>query len=215
MESVDISAITGFLGLAGMVSQPDINAAVKVNATSNFIDYSLRITGIDGYSAVGVDAICKTTGMTKGAFYNAFGSKEHFLLTCLAYYADQNCIRIGKKLIAAGAKSPLQRLEKFYIDMLQVQSDIQYMGCMVNNMMSELGSSNELVGKATNQYFEHFLDALEPTIKEAQLACELTSAIESRQIATFYGILTRIKSSHDREQRILTMRLIIQTLKNK
>lgn len=184
------------------------------------IKKGLKLFCIDGYSAVGVDAICKTTGMTKGAFYNAFGSKEHFLLTCLAYYADQNCIRIGKKLIAVGAKSPLQRLEKFYIDMLQVQSDIQYMGCMVNNMMSELGSSNELVGKATNQYFEHFLDALEPTIKEAQLAGELTSAIESRQIAnllhaTFYGILTRIKSSHDREQSILTMRLIIQTLKNK
>jgi len=36
-----------------------------------------------GYSALGVDEILKQTGMTKGAFYNAFRSKEAFLLETL------------------------------------------------------------------------------------------------------------------------------------
>ena len=28
-----------------------------------------------GYNSLGIDEICKVTGMTKGAFYNAFKSK--------------------------------------------------------------------------------------------------------------------------------------------
>ena len=48
-------------------------------------------TGVDlfwikGYHSLGVDEICKLTGMTKGAFYNAFKSKENFLLKAIEVY---------------------------------------------------------------------------------------------------------------------------------
>ena len=32
-----------------------------------------------GYEAVGVNEICKETGMSKGAFYHAFETKDGFL----------------------------------------------------------------------------------------------------------------------------------------
>ena len=48
----------------------------------------LRLFWSNGYTAVGVDKICKTTGMTKGAFYNAFKSKENFLIEGLSVYGE-------------------------------------------------------------------------------------------------------------------------------
>lgn len=182
------------------------------------IKKGLRLFCTNGFGAVGVDVICKTTGMTKGAFYNAFRSKENFLLACLEFYSKQNVARITQKLAADGQKSAFERLDFFYTEMLLMQTKSDYMGCMVNNMMSELGANNSLVAKATNLYFEDFLDAIEPAIKEAQNAHELTSEIESREMAnlihaTFFGILNRIKSSHNPEQSIRTIQLLLHNLK--
>ena len=42
------------------------------------LQLGVKLFWCKGYHHLGVDEICKTTGMTKGAFYNAFKSKENF-----------------------------------------------------------------------------------------------------------------------------------------
>ncbi len=84
--------------------------------------------------------------------------------------------------------------------------------------MSEVGSSNELVGKATASEFDNLLSIIEPVVQEAQKDGDINSSIDSRSITelihtTFFGALTRAKSTKDFNQGIATMTLLIQSLK--
>jgi TetR/AcrR family transcriptional repressor of nem operon len=170
-----------------------------------------------GYNGLGVDEICKITGMPKGAFYNAFKSKEHFLIEVVKVYGENNLQRIKKELSTNDNYSAFERLKRFYIKMLEAQPRLNYMGCFVNNIMSELGISNELVGKIAAIEFNKFIEAIEPTVIDAQNNGEMNATINSRAItellhATFYGVLTIAKSSQDFKQSINTINLLFNNL---
>lgn len=171
-----------------------------------------------GYNSLGIDEICKVTGMTKGAFYNAFKSKEQFLIEAILLYAKNNVNRIKAQLQPSNTRTAYERLLQFYVNMLEVQPKVNFMGCFINNIMSELGAANEKVGLASTQAFDEFIDAIEPTVMEAQQNNELNSEWSARQItellhSTFYGSLTRAKSSKDHQQSINTMKLLFNNLK--
>lgn len=154
-----------------------------------------------GYNNLGIDEICRTTGMTKGAFYNAFKSKENFLLEGIASYCDSTVAYLTRKLTDENKKA-IDRLHGLYNDFLSYQPECTYRGCLVNNMMSELGSVNELVGTVSAAAFERFVKTIEPCVREAQQDGDLSSSIQSSQLAqllhsSFFGILTIAKSQQD------------------
>lgn len=158
--------------------------------------------------------------MTKGAFYNAFESKESFLLETLASFNKSNTERINAALAPKNGVKAIDQLREFYSHMLKAQPRLNYMGCMVNNMMSELGAMNEKVGDATTKGFEKIISAVEPCVKRAQQEGDINSDFSSREIAallhtTFYGVLTRAKSLGNYKNGIKTMDLLFTNLKQK
>lgn len=176
----------------------------------------LKLFCSKGYGNLGMDEICKTTGMTKGAFYHAFKSKENFLLEAIAAYGKSTVVYLNFKLNEKNKKA-IDRLQDFYDGMFIHQPKIKYMGCMINNMMSELGGVNRLVGEATSAEFAHFIETIEPCVTEAQKDGDLNPAIDPKSItellhSTFYGALTRAKSLQDFTRGKATMRLLINSL---
>ena len=170
-----------------------------------------------GYNNLGVEEICKTTGMTKGAFYNAFKSKENFLLLAVRAYGDMNVDYLNKQLNHNKEKA-IDRIMNMYKGMFENQPSQNYIGCMNNNIMSEIGSSNELVGQITASEFEKLIAVIEPVVQEAQEDGDINALINSKSITelfhtTFFGALTRAKSTKDYTQGIATMTLVIQSLK--
>jgi TetR/AcrR family transcriptional regulator, transcriptional repressor for nem operon len=173
-----------------------------------------------GYTNVGLDEICAATGMTKGAFYNAFESKENFLLETLSRFDRSNTERINAVLAPDKKTRAIDQLRRFYRDMLHHQPKVNYMGCMVNNMMSELGAINEKVGDATAKGFEKIIKAVEPCVKRAQEEGDISPAFSSKEIAAllhtaFYGVLTRSKSLGSHKAGMKTMDLLFSNLKQK
>jgi TetR/AcrR family transcriptional repressor of nem operon len=171
-----------------------------------------------GYTGLGVDEICKITGMTKGAFYHAFKSKEQFLVEAIALYGENNVRRIHTQLLPNNQFSAIERLENFYIQMLEAQPKTNFTGCFINNIMSELGSISPNIGKLANNEFDKFVDAIEMTVKEAQEKGQLKNNIPSKEVtellhSTFYGLLTRAKSSQDNQQSIKIINLLFENLK--
>ncbi|MFT4601344.1 MAG: TetR/AcrR family transcriptional repressor of nem operon [Arenicella sp.] len=172
-----------------------------------------------GYNNLGIDEICKSTGMTKGAFYNAFKSKEQFLLAAMTAFSEMTVKHLNKKL--NHDKEPaVDRLIGMYQNMFAMQPKKQYVGCMVNSVMSELGLSNELVAKAADKEFQNFLDVIEPVVKEAQDDGDLTKDMNAKILtellhSTFYGALTRAKTTKKNNNGAETMTLLIQSLKPK
>jgi TetR/AcrR family transcriptional repressor of nem operon len=171
-----------------------------------------------GYHHLGVDEICKTTGMTKGAFYNAFKSKENFLLSCIESYRKMNVKHITEALNSKEEKA-IDRILNMYINMLKNQPNMNYTGCMTNNIMSEIGSANKVVSQATADAFDNLLNVIEPTVQEAQNEGDISSSVNSELIVellhtTFFGALTRAKSTKDFKNGINTMTLLIKSLKS-
>jgi len=181
------------------------------------IEKGIELFWKEGYSNLGVEAICKSTGMPKGAFYNAYKSKENFLLTCLSSYNTMN-IEFLNKLINTEPNRAGKRLLGMYVYMINELPKQDFSGCMMNNMMSEVGSLNEKVAEITAQLFDNLIEVIEPVVKEAQLEGDLTMGIESNTItelihSTFFGVLTRAKSTKDTSKAIHTMTTLIKSLK--
>lgn len=190
---------------------------VKHNKES-VLKIGLNLFCTKGYSNLGVDEICKVTGMTKGAFYNAFKSKEQFLNEAILMYGENNTQRIKSELSAKNPYSALERLELLYRRMLEAQPKVNFTGCFINNMMSEMGFTSELIGDASKREYDRFIEAIEPTVLEAQKNGEIKSDIDAKQItelihSTFYGVLTIAKSSKNPYQSIQIINLLFQNLK--
>ena len=179
----------------------------------------LKLICSKGYSNLGVDEICRSTGMTKGAFYHAFQSKENFLLKGLSAYGELTVERLTTQLSADNNKpKAINRLTDLYDYMFEAQPKSNFMGCMVNNVMSELGAVNQTVGRAATTEFNRFIEAIEPCVSEAQLDGDLTASIDSRTLtellhSTFYGCLTRSKSMQDHNQGKVIMQTLIKSLR--
>lgn len=177
----------------------------------------LNLFKTKGFYSLGVDEICKSTGMTKGAFYNAFKSKENFLLSCLEVYGEMNVSFLSKKLTDSDL-GPVDRIVEMYSGMLRSQPSSNYSGCLVNNSMSELSATNEIISKETEIIFNRLLKEIEPVIIQAQKSRDLNPKVDSYALAelihtTFFGVLIRIKSSKDVQQGIDTITLLLKSLK--
>lgn len=126
---------------------------------------------------------------------------------------------LSKKLNHHRSKA-IDRLIAMYENMFDMQPKNNYTGCMINNIMSELGSTNQLIGEATAIEFDNFLSVIEPIVTEAQKDGDLNTSISSSAItellhSTFYGSLTRAKSTREFNHGKQTMSLLINSLKNK
>ena len=81
-----------------------------------------------------------------------------------------------------------------------------------------MGFLNEMVGRSSKLEYDKFIDAIEPTVLEAQNKGEIDSEMDSRELtelihSTFYGVLTIAKSSKDINQGIKTINLLFKNIK--
>ncbi len=168
----------------------------------------MELFWVKGFHNLGINEICKETGMTKGAFYNSFESKESFLLTTINTYGELIVNHLQNQLNNSSLKA-FDKLIELYKNMLTSQIENNYKGCFVNNIMSEMGSLNSSVAELSSQQFKNFLIVLEPTVKEAQLNGDLSNSISSDKLTeiihtTFFGFLTRSKSTKDSGHLLMT-----------
>lgn len=179
------------------------------------IKKGVELFWINGYNNLGVDQICRQTGMTKGAFYNSFKSKELFLLATIESYGSLITDHL-KTQLANDTLTAINALKCLYKEMLESQAQNNFKGCLVNNMMSEMAVSSNAISALTEIQFDSFVEAIEPTVKQAQLDNDLTKSIDSKLLTelihtTFFGLLTRAKSRRGSGEAL--MESFINTLK--
>ena len=171
-----------------------------------------------GYKSVGINEICNVTGMTKGAFYNKFKGKEQFLNETIEMYGEINSKLINEYFQAHNKLSSYEKLLKFYSDLFLRQPKIKFIGCFMNNIMSEMGILNKNIGKVSSKVYDNFINAIEPIVNKAQEENEITDTINSRNItellqSSFYGALTRAQSSKNYKQGISLMQILLNNLR--
>ena len=179
---------------------------------------AIDLFNCQGYTALGVNEILEKTGMSKGAFYNAFESKENYFKQCLDKYCDTGVLKMNEKLSKNLELPAIQRLQNLYFEALEEQSAQNYAGCLLNNSLSELGGSNAELKETMLRQLERMLKVIEPVVLEAQQKGDIADQYDPKHITqllhlTFFGVLTHLKGSHDHQLGKEVMRLVFDLIK--
>src|SRR5205807_2857955 len=107
-------------GLGG-TTMPKISDEVRSERRQGLIEAAWRCASRQGYHAMTVDDVCIEAGVSKGAFYGYFDSKQHLLLTLL----EEDAIEVDDIIadLAERQMEPVERLRAFAQAMVEHASD--------------------------------------------------------------------------------------------
>jgi len=100
---------------------PKISDEVRSERRQGLIEAAWRCASRQGYHAMTVDDVCIEAGVSKGAFYGYFDSKQHLLLTLL----EEDAIEVDDIIadLAERQMEPVERLRAFAQAMVEHASD--------------------------------------------------------------------------------------------
>ena len=137
-------------------------------ARTKLLDAALAVIRARGYSASTVDDICREAGVTKGAFFHYFKSKED-----LAIAAAQHWNEVTGTLFAGApyqtVVDPRERILA-YIDFRAriVQGDLAEVTCLLGTMVQETFDTHPAIRTACREGIESHARTLVPMISEAK-----------------------------------------------
>lgn len=94
-----------------------------------------------GYRGTGINDICREAGVSKGAFYHSFASKEEIAVEALTEF-----YRLGlAKLLSldVGSPPPEGRLLAFLDAVAQAGPEVWRRGCLIGGLATEMAQSSD------------------------------------------------------------------------
>ncbi len=140
---------------------------MKSSAKEKILDAALSVIRAKGYSATSVDDLCAAAGVTKGAFFHHFKSKEDLAVAAAQYWSDMT----GKLFAAApyhAHERPLDRVLG-YVDFRKaiLQRSLPEFTCLVGTMVQEAYDSNPAIRDACARSINGHAHTLEADIDAA------------------------------------------------
>lgn len=139
----------------------------RISARKKLLDAALAVVRQQGFAATSVDQLCKEAGVTKGAFFHHFESKEALGVAAANYWSETT----GEMFAAAPyhhISDPLERLLG-YIELRKQMLDgetAEYT-CLVGTMVQEAYSSNPAIQAACRISIFGHAETLEDDIQAA------------------------------------------------
>ena len=135
-------------------------------ARTKLLEAGLSIIRRKGYSATGTDELCTTAGVTKGAFFHHFPTKEAFAVAAAEHWSEFT----GALFAQAdyhGHADPLDRVLG-YIDLRAAMLDgpIEEITCLVGTMVQEAFGTSDAIRAACDASISGHAQKLEADIAE-------------------------------------------------
>jgi len=141
-----------------------------------------------GFSATGVDEICAEAGVTKGAFFHHFKTKEDVGQAALADWAS-----FGMALYAeaknAPAAGPLARVHRFFDIMLGFVAAAAPVTCVVGILAQEMAVANPALRETCSNALGDWTDFARELLDEAKAAQPPRTDFDSEDVAWFLNSL--------------------------
>jgi len=138
------------------------------NTKQQILDAALGVFRTKGYTATTVDDLCRASGVTKGAFFHHFESKEAVALAAIEHWN-----KITGSLFEAAPywqfEDPRERLLA-YLDFRAalVRGQLPEFTCLLGTMVQEVFSSHPTLRAACGAGIEAHAAMLVPTIEAAK-----------------------------------------------
>jgi TetR/AcrR family transcriptional repressor of nem operon len=151
-----------------------------------------------GYHGTGLKEILDAVQIPKGSFYNYFGSKENFGAEVIQHYIEPFIEQLNSHLQNPYIDALTALRRYFNESILELEKTDFKSGCLLGNLMGELGSSNELCRLALQETLNRYRNLLATGLAKAQQEGSVRDDKSATELAdlllnTWQGALLRMK----------------------
>jgi TetR/AcrR family transcriptional regulator, transcriptional repressor for nem operon len=155
----------------------------KKDARTKLLDAAMAVIRGKGFAATSVDELCQAAGVTKGAFFHHFRSKEALGVAAAAHFGE-----MAAALFAAAPyrslEDPLQRLLG-YVDFRReiLQGELPEYTCLLGTMVQEAYATHPAIREACEREIVGHAATLEDDIAAAMAAAGTGAGWTPRSLA--------------------------------
>ena len=178
----------------------------KSDAAERLVNAMASLVHKHGYTAVGVDDVCRAAGVKKGSFYHFFASKRDLMMAALdrqSQMAERHVVRS-----AFGSDvTPLKRIQRLLETVAHVEAsnktrDGFVLGCPFGNLAAEVGGAEPLLTKRVDEALGKFSDSIREALIEAKRCGDVPRTLDVRKatdaiLAFFEGVMLLAKARND------------------
>ncbi|HZZ21555.1 MAG TPA: helix-turn-helix domain-containing protein [Roseiarcus sp.] len=154
--------------LTADISGKSTKAAMAEASGRKLLDAAVNVIRSKGYSAARVEDICAEAGLTKGAFFHHFASKEACAIAAAAHFAANADALFDA---APYSRLPDARARVLgYVDFRKanLQDELPQFTCLLGTMVQEAYNSHPAIRAACDRYISDHAERLEADIAEAK-----------------------------------------------
>ena len=137
------------------------------SARTRILEAAFKLVRARGYSATSVDELCKAAGVTKGAFFHHFASKEALAVAAADYWSETTGALFAAAPYHAHA-DPLDRVLG-YLDFRKaiLRGGVAEFTCFVGTMVQEAHETHPAIRAAVDRSISEHAAKIEIDIAEA------------------------------------------------
>lgn len=140
----------------------------KESAKEKILNAALEVIRCKGYAGTSVEDLCQKAGVTKGAFFHHFKSKEDLAISAAQYWS-QVTDQVFANSPYQKLKDPLERLLG-YIDFRKalLKGDLPEFTCLVGTLVQEVFDSSPAIREACRKSIVHHAEEIAREIVAAK-----------------------------------------------
>jgi TetR/AcrR family transcriptional repressor of nem operon len=149
------------------VNSPSIKSSISGGARSKLIEAAFSIIRQKGYAATSVDELCAGAGVTKGAFFHHFPTKDSLAVAALNKWSETNAAFFATAPYH-GFDDPLDRVLG-YLDFRRaiLRGGVSDFTCLAGTMVQEAYATHPDIRRACDGSIGGHAATLESDIAEA------------------------------------------------
>jgi len=132
------------------------------------LDQGVQMLMNQGYHGTGIKEILDIVKIPKGSFYSYFASKEAFAAEAVTHYIEPFIQRLNAHLNTPNVGG-LNALKNYYAELIIEVEQTDYKGgCLLGNLMGEVGDTSELCRQALMDAVARYSDLQQLALERAQ-----------------------------------------------
>jgi TetR/AcrR family transcriptional regulator, transcriptional repressor for nem operon len=171
-------------------------------AKTKLLEAALHTIRAKGYSATSVDDLCQAAGVTKGAFFHHFESKEALAVAAADHFSAM-AMGLFDMPAYAGKTDPLERLLG-YIDIRRaiLEGELPEYTCLLGTMVQETYETHPAIRESCERGIFGHAERLEADVAAAMVQYGVAGEFTAKSLAQYtqaviQGAFILVKAKHD------------------